>query len=236
MSSMSEHRDQESKGVHPQERSSHLLLHVLTDRDWSRGRDFLTVATAALDGGATIIQLRDKTASTRLLIEEGLALRTLTRERGALLIVNDRLDVALAVEADGAHVGQEDMPVALARRLLGSERMLGVSAATRQEAEEAMAGGADYLGVGPIYPSQGKVDAGPATGVELLTLLSEQYTIPLVAIGGITAANAAEVMQAGASGVAVITAVVHAEDIVAATRHLRMAVETAYQERAGRMK
>ena len=183
-----------------------------------------------------MIQLRDKTASTRLLIEEGLALRTLTRERGALLIVNDRLDVALAVEADGAHVGQEDMPVALARRLLGPERILGVSAATRQEAEEAMAGGADYLGVGPIYPSQGKADAGPATGVELLTELAEQYTIPLVAIGGITAANAAEVIRAGASGVAVITAVVHAEDIVAAARNLRIAVETAYQERAGRMK
>ena len=225
-----------SKPKHTGELASRLVLHVLTDRDWSCGRDFLTVATAALDGGATMIQLRDKTASTRLLIEEGLALRTLTRERGALLIVNDRLDVALAVEADGAHVGQEDMPVALARRLLGPERILGVSAATRQEAEEAMAGGADYLGVGPIYPSQGKADAGPATGVELLTELAEQYTIPLVAIGGITAANAAEVIRAGASGVAVITAVVHAEDIVAAARNLRIAVETAYQERAGRMK
>jgi thiamine-phosphate pyrophosphorylase len=234
MSSMSEHPDQGRKGVHLRERPSHLLLHVLTDRDWSRGRDLLTVATAALDGGATIIQLRDKIASTRVLIEEGLALRTLTRERGALLIVNDRLDVALAVEADGAHVGQEDMPAGLARRLLGPERILGVSAATRQEAEEAVAGGADYLGVGPIYPSLGKADAGPAIGVELLTELAEQYAIPLVAIGGISAANAAEVMRAGASGVAVITAVVHAPDIVAAARRLRTAVETAYEERAGR--
>src|SRR5438105_15642652 len=136
MSSMSEHPGQESKAVHPRERSSHLLLHVLTDREWSRGRDFLTVATAALDGGATVIQLRDKTASTRVLIEEGLALRTLTRERGALLIVNDRLDVALAVEADGAHVGQDDMPAQRARRLLGPERILGVSAANIGEAEE----------------------------------------------------------------------------------------------------
>jgi thiamine-phosphate pyrophosphorylase len=236
MSSMSEHPEQGRKGVYLRERPSHLLLHVLTDRDWSRGRDLLTVATAALDGGATIIQLRDKIASTRVLIEEGRALRALTRERGALLIVNDRLDVALAVEADGAHVGQEDMPADLARRLLGPERILGVSAATRQEAEEAVAGGADYLGVGPIYPSLGKADAGPATGVELLTELAEQYAIPLVAIGGISAANAAEVMRAGASGVAVITAVVHAPDIVAAARQLRTAVETAYEERAGGMR
>src|SRR5256712_1422602 len=176
--------------------ASRLLLHVLTDHQWSRGRDVLTVATAALDGGATVIQLRDKTASTRVLIEEGLALRTLTRERGALLIVNDRLDVALAVEADGAHVGQDDMPATLARRLLGPERILGVSAATWQEAEEAVAAGADYLGVGPIYPSRGKADAGPATGVQLLTELAARYAIPLVAIGGISATNAPEVMRA----------------------------------------
>ena len=187
----------------------------------------LSVATAALDGGATIIQLRDKTASTRMLIEEGLALRALTRERGALLIVNDRVDVALAIEADGVHVGQDDMPAALARRLLGPHRILGVSAATMEEAEVAVAGGADYLGVGPIFPTRGKADAGPATGGELLTELARRYTTPLVAIGGITAENATEVVRAGACGVAVITAVVYAEDITAASRQLRLAVDTA---------
>jgi thiamin-phosphate kinase len=202
------------------------MLHVLTDREWSRGRDMLSVATAALDGGATIIQLRDKTASTRVLIEEGLALRALTRERGALLIVNDRVDVALAVEADGVHVGQDDMPAALARRLLGPHRILGVSAATMEEAEVAVAGGADYLGVGPIFPTHGKADAGPATGVQLLTELARRYATPLVAIGGITAENAPVVVRAGAAGVAVITAVVNAEDITAASRQLRMAVES----------
>src|SRR5713226_2868030 len=131
---------------HPRELPSGLALHVLTDRHWSHGRDMLSVVAAALDGGATIIQLRNKTASTRVLIEEGQALRALTRERGALLIVNDRIDVALAVEADGAHVGQEDMPAAVARQLLGPERILGVSAATLGEAGEAVAAGADYLG------------------------------------------------------------------------------------------
>src|SRR5436853_3631712 len=119
-----------------------LTLHVLTDREWSRGRDTLTVATAALGGGATVIQLRDKKATTRTLVEEGLALRALTRERGALLIVNDRIDVALAIEADGAHVGQDDdMPVALARKLLGPDRLLGVSAGNLQEARLAVASG-----------------------------------------------------------------------------------------------
>src|SRR6266699_4931454 len=217
----------DSGELHPGELASRLALHVLTDREWSRGRDMLSVAATALDGGATVIQLRDKSASTRLLIEEGLALRALTRERGALLIVNDRVDVALAVEADGAHVGQEDMPAGLARRLLGAKRILGVSAANIEEADEAIAGGADYLGVGPIFPSPGKADAGPATGVHLLTELVKRYTIPLIAIGGITAENAAEVIRAGACGVAVITAVVYAEDITAASRQLRLAVDTA---------
>lgn len=198
-----------------------LALHVLTDREWSRGRDTITVATAALDGGATVIQLRDKTACTRLLIEEGLALRRLTRERGALFIVNDRIDVALAVEADGAHVGQDDMPVAAARRILGPLRILGVSAATMAEAEEAVRDGADYLGVGPIFPSRGKPDAGPATGTGLITELASRFAIPVVAIGGISSQNAAEVIQAGAGGIAVITAVVSAVDIAEAARTLR---------------
>ena len=215
----------DSSELHPRELASRLALQVLTDRELSRGRDMLSVAAAALDGGATVIQLRDKTASTRLLIEEGLALRELTRERGALLIVNDRVDVALAVEADGAHVGQEDMPAGLARRLLGPKHILGVSAANIEEADEAVAGGADYLGVGPIFPSPGKADAGPATGEHLLTELAKRYTIPLIAIGGITAENATEVMRAGAAGVAVITAVVYAEDIASASRLLRRAVE-----------
>nr|BBH92597.1 thiamine-phosphate synthase [Thermogemmatispora argillosa] len=204
-----------------------LTLHVLTDREWSRGRDMQTVAAAALAGGATIIQLRDKQATTRTLVEEGLALRALTRRHGALFIVNDRVDVALAVEADGAHVGQDDMPVALARKLLGPGRILGVSAGNLEEAEQAVAEGADYLGVGPIYPTRGKADAGPATGPELLRAISARYRVPLVAIGGITAENTPEVIAAGACGVAVITAVVHAEDIAAAARAIVRQVEAA---------
>ncbi|MFL5626808.1 MAG: thiamine phosphate synthase [Ktedonobacteraceae bacterium] len=202
-----------------------LRLHVLTDHQWARGRDIVTVATAALNGGATIIQLRNKVASTRVLIEEGQALRALTRERDALLIINDRIDVALAVEADGAHVGQEDMPAILARQLLGPERILGVSVANIEEAGAAVAAGADYLGVGPIFPSVGKADAGPATGLHLLTELAARYQTPLVAIGGITVENATEVMRAGAVGVAVITAIVYAEDIAGAAHQLCQAMK-----------
>ncbi|GAC1344789.1 MAG: thiamine phosphate synthase [Ktedonobacteraceae bacterium] len=227
MSTSFEPAKQYISAFHPRELAPRLALHVLTDREWSRGRDMLSVAVAALDGGATVIQLRDKTASTRMLIEEGLALRALTRERGALLIVNDRIDVALAVEADGAHVGQDDMPADLARRLLGPNRILGVSVANMKEADAAVAGGADYLGVGPIFPSLGKADAGPSTGVQLLTELTGHSATLLVAIGGITAENAMETVRAGACGVAVITAVVNAEDISAASRQLRIAVDMA---------
>jgi thiamine-phosphate pyrophosphorylase len=201
-----------------------LALHVLTDRALSLGRDMLTVAAAALDGGATVIQLRDKTASTRLLIEEAVALRALTRERGALLIVNDRIDVALAADADGAHVGQDDMPAALARQLLGSERILGVSAGNLEEAAEAVIAGADYLGVGPIYATASKADAGQPQGTALLSQLAARHSLPLIAIGGITAENTSKTIQAGATGIAVISAVVSAPDITAATHDLRQIV------------
>jgi thiamine-phosphate pyrophosphorylase len=208
-----------------------LTLHVLTDRGLSPGRDTLTVAAAALDGGATVIQLRDKTASTRLLIEEAVALRALTRERGALLIVNDRIDVALAVDADGAHVGQDDMPAALARQLLGPERILGVSAGNLEEAAEAVLAGADYLGVGPIYATASKADAGQPQGTELLSQLAAWHSLPLIAIGGISTRNTSEVIRAGATGIAVISAVVSAPDITAATHELQQIVLAGWREK-----
>jgi thiamine-phosphate pyrophosphorylase len=207
-----------------------LALHVLTDREWSHGRDTLTVAAAALDGGATVIQLRDKKASTRQLVEEGLALRQLTRERGALFIVNDRIDVALAVDADGVHLGQDDdMPVQFARRLLGPYRILGISAGNLSESASAVAADADYLSVGPIYLTRAKADAGPPIGTRLLTELVARYSQPLVAIGGITAENVAEIIRAGAIGVAVITAVVSAQDIATAARSFTTALLKSHE-------
>ena len=203
-----------------------LALHVLTAREWSRGLDTLSVATAALEGGATAIQLRDKQASTRQLVEEGLALHSLTREHGALLIVNDRIDVALAVEADGVHLGQDDdMPIQLARQLLGPERILGVSAGNAAEAAVAIAARADYISVGAIYATRAKSDAGAPIGTHFLSELAAYTSTPLIAIGGITVQNVAPLIHAGAIGVAVITAVVSADDISAATRALLKAIQ-----------
>ena len=206
-----------------------LVLHVLTDRNWSHGRSMVEIVGAAIAGGATVIQLRDKVASTRVLVEEGLALRRLTREHGVLLIVNDRIDVALAADADGAHIGQDDMPVPVARSLLGRERILGVSAGNLAEAVEAVAGGADYLGIGPIYTTQSKEDAGPATGTRLLTEIAAHLaSTPLVAIGGIHPKNASAVIHAGATGVAVMSAVVGAGDVTAATRTLLTCIRQSF--------
>lgn len=205
-----------------------LQLHVLTDHTSARGRDMLTIASAALDGGATVIQLRDKHASTRLLVEEGQALRTVTREHGALLIVNDRIDVALAIDADGVHIGQdEEMPVSLARQLLGPERILGISAGNRAEVHSAVAAHADYISIGPIQQTRVKADAGPPIGTELLKEIAVWVSIPIIAIGGITVEDVKEIIQAGAIGVAVISAVVGAEDITTAAQSISTALQEA---------
>jgi thiamine-phosphate pyrophosphorylase len=205
-----------------------LRLQVLTDWGWAWGRDMAHLASAALEGGATAIQLRDKVASTRVLIEEGQRLRALTCQRGALFIVNDRLDVALAVEADGLHVGQADMPISLARRLLGPAYLLGVSVATLAEAEQAISEGADYLSVSPVFSTQSKVDAGEGVGLSVLSEVIGLSPLPVIAIGGIGEENVASIIRAGACGVAVISAVMGTEDVTAAARRLRMAIEAAF--------
>ncbi|GAC1428747.1 MAG: thiamine phosphate synthase [Ktedonobacteraceae bacterium] len=188
----------------------------------------LTVASAALAGGATVIQLRDKQANTRLLVEEGRVLRALTRERGALLIVNDRIDVALAIDADGVHIGQdEDMPASLARQLLGPERILGISAGNIAEVNVAVAANADYVSIGPIQQTQVKADAGPPIGTMLLREIAVRFPMPIIAIGGITVECVEEIIQAGAVGVAVISAVVGAKDITASTRNFSTALQEA---------
>jgi len=196
-------------------------LHVLTDEQLSRGRTTVDVVRAALAGGATVIQLRDKTASTRRLLELGRVLRALTREAGATFIVNDRADVALAVDADGVHVGQDDLPAREARRIVGANRVLGVSASSVAEALQAERDGADYIGAGTVFATVSKPDAGAPIGLEGLAQIARAVAIPVVAIGGVNAANAAECVAAGAAGVAVISAVVSADDVAAAARELR---------------
>ncbi|GBC93596.1 Thiamine-phosphate synthase [bacterium HR15] len=191
-------------------------LYVITDPRLGGGH--IQGARAALQGGARIIQLRDKEATTRQLIEYAHALRTLTREYNALLIINDRLDVALAVEADGVHLGQDDMPVLLARRVAGEELIIGVSAETVDEAIRAEVEGADYLGVGPMFTTATKPDAGMPIGPERLREIKQHVSIPVFGIGGITLGNAAQVLQAGADGLCVISAILDAPNPMETTQ------------------
>lgn len=194
-------------------------LHVIVDGEHTLGRGHADVASAALRGGACVIQLRDKRLTVRELYPIALELREITREYGAVFIVNDSVELALAVDADGVHLGQEDMPADVARRLMGPDRIIGVSTHSVDEAMAAERDGADYIGFGPMYVTATK-DAGAAKGPEGLKLVRGCVRIPVVAIGGIKASNAKQVIEAGADGIAVITAVTAAADIEAAAREL----------------
>lgn len=202
------------------ELAARLRLIVVTDPDCGPGRAVVDVVRAALRGGAPAIQLRMKDASAREMTVLARALLTETRRAGALLFVNDRVDVALAAGADGAHVGQDDLPVAAARKIAPPGFLIGVSAETAELARRAQAEGADYAGVGPVYATGSKADAGDAVGVERIAEVAAAVRIPVVGIGGITIGNAPPVLRAGAAGVAVISAIMRAGDPEAATRAL----------------
>lgn len=191
-------------------------LYVLTDPFLSRGRSHEEVVREAIAGGAEIVQLRDKSASTRKLVQIGEVLRRITYEARVIFIVNDRVDVALAVEADGVHLGAEDMPIGHARRLMG-ERIVGASVDNEEEAIRAVEEGADYVAIGPIFPTSTKPDAGSVVGVDMIRRVKGVVDVPVVAIGGINSDNVRQVVEAGADGVAVISAVVSAPDIRQAT-------------------
>lgn len=192
------------------------LLCVITDQESNP----VELARMALEGGAGMIQLRRKSASGRELFEWALRIQALCRKYRALFIVNDRVDIAMATHADGVHLGQQDMPVASARALLGPETLIGVSVSSAEEAKKAAGEGADYLGVGHIFPTSSKHKPMPPIGTAAIRPIMEAAGLPLIAIGGIEAANAAEVIRAKASGVAVISAVSASDDPVAATREL----------------
>jgi thiamine-phosphate pyrophosphorylase len=197
-------------------------LYVITDERVSRGRSHLQVAEAAILGGADVIQLRDKTTSGGRLYRVALQLRKLANEAKVSFIVNDRLDIALASDADGVHVGQGDLPASVVRKIMGPGKVLGVSADTVEEARMAEKDGADYLGVGPVFEArETKSDAGEPLGLELIAKIRRQCRLPIVAIGGIKADNARLVQEAGADAAAVISAIVAADDIAQAARQLK---------------
>ncbi len=158
----------------------------------------------ALEGGAQAVQLRDKSATTRELHAKALRLRKLTRDRGAVLVINDRLDVALAVDADGLHLGQRDLPAAAVRRIWKKPRILGVTAPSAGLVRQAVAAGADYVGAGPVFPTLSKETDGPPLGVEGLAKLARGARIPVVAIGGITPENCRAVAKSGVASLASI--------------------------------
>lgn len=194
-------------------------LYVVLDPAFVRGRTVVDVAAAALAGGARIVQWRDKQRDKGLQLAEATAVRRLCAEAGALFIVNDHADLALVLEADGVHVGQTDLPVDAVRRILPADAIVGCSAATVDEARAAVAAGADYLGVGAMFPTDSKANARPA-GPATLRQIRAAVDVPLVAIGGITPANVGAVVEAGADAVAVIRAVVAAPDVQAAAAAL----------------
>lgn len=202
-------------------------VYVITDSQRARGRSHLEIAEAAIRGGATAVQLRMKTEPARVILDAARAMAPLCRAAGVSFLVNDRVDVAMSAGADGVHVGQDDLPAEEVRRLMGSGALIGVSAATVEEAVAAERVGADYLGVGAVYATATKSDAGVPVGLARLSEIRRVVRLPLVGIGGITVENAAAVIRAGAQGVAVITAATLADDIVAAVRRLREEVDGA---------
>lgn len=202
-----------------------LGLYLVTDRPALCGRDLLDVVAQAVAGGAGMVQLREKTASTREFVELARAVAGLLKPLGVPLLVNDRVDVALAAGADGVHVGQDDMRPADVRALLGPDAIIGLSVTGEAEARAARDEPVDYLGAGPVFATATKPDAGAPQGLSGLAAMVALAAVPVVAIGAITVANAASVLETGAAGLAVVSAVCSAPDPREAAARLRRIVD-----------
>ncbi len=205
-------------------------LYVITDETLAGGLLHAEIARRAVAGGADVIQLRDKTLDCRKLARIGQEIRAATNPAGALFIVNDRLDVALACGADGVHLGQEDLSPDVARQLAPPGFIIGVSVGNVDEALVAESAGADYVVLSPTFDTGSKADAGPGHGLDRLRSIRNAVRIPVIAIGGIGPGNVKEVIRAGADGVAVISAVVSAPDITQAARNLKSLIRQARKE------
>jgi thiamine-phosphate pyrophosphorylase len=194
-------------------------LYLVSDKDMLKNRDLIQSLEEAILGGVTLIQLREKDDSTLEFYGEAIKVKELTKKYNIPYIINDRLDIAIAVDADGVHLGQGDMPLDIARRILGPDKIIGVSAHTIEEALMAQAGGADYIGVGAIFNTSTKKDANSVT-IASLEEIKKSVNIPVVAIGGINYLNAKEVIGTGIDGIAVISAILGEENIRKASRKL----------------
>ena len=202
-------------------------LYLVTNRNLSLGRPTVDVVKAAVSGGVSCVQLREKECSTREFITEAKMLQNVLRFKYIPLIINDRVDVALAVAADGIHLGQSDMPIKDARRLVGDSMIIGISAESVDDALEAENAGANYIGISPVFSTTTKKDIATPLGLKGVRAIREAVQIPLVAIGGIGQENAVDVMNAGADGLAVVSAIVSAPCPETAARNLFQAVSLA---------
>ncbi len=197
-----------------------LLLYAVTDRHWLDGRTLYEVVKESLDGGATFIQLREKELDNEHFLEEAKQLKKLCAEYKVPFVINDNVDIAIAMDADGVHVGQSDMEAGDVRAKLGPDKIIGVSAQTVEQAILAEKRGADYLGVGAVFPTGSKDDADDVSH-ETLKAICEAVNIPVIAIGGITVDNTPQLAGTGICGIAVISAIYAQPDIVAATKELK---------------
>jgi len=202
-------------------KSSDLLLYAVTDRHWLNGETLYQQVEKALKGGVTFVQLREKELDKEDFLSEALSIKKLCREYGVPFVINDSVEVAIASGADGVHVGQSDMEADDVRAMIGPDKILGVSTETVEEAILAEKRGADYLGVGTVFPTGSKDDAIPVTH-ETLKAICDAVSIPVIAIGGITVGNLKELSGSGICGIAVISAIFGQKDIQAAARELRL--------------
>lgn len=199
-------------------------LYLVTDRRLMSSKTVEESVELAIAGGASVVQLREKDYTTREFYELAVRVKKITAPKKVPLIINDRIDICLAADADGVHLGQKDLPCREARRILGADKIIGVSAALPEEARQAQADGADYLGVGAVFPTGTKSDTRPVTP-EIIRGIRAAVTIPFVVIGGINAENIGKLYGLGINGAAVVSAVAAQKDVTAAARTMRKAAE-----------
>lgn len=207
-------------------------LYLLTNQKLAGERNLADIVSEAIEGGVTIVQYREKDAPTGYMIEQARQIHTITKKAGIPLIIDDRLDVMLAIDAEGVHVGQSDIPAGVARKLIGPDKILGVTAKTVEQAAKAVADGADYLGVGDIFGTTTKADAGKPIGLVLFNEIAQSVPVPVVGIGGITSDNTASVIKSGGSGVAVISAIIGQVSPVKAAKNMSEIIKTANKTKA----
>lgn len=194
-------------------------LYLVSDQKVLQNRDFLSSLEEAILGGVTVLQLRDKEASSKEFYDLALEIKKLTEKYKIPLIINDRIDIALAVDAEGVHLGQQDMPITVARGLVGPDKIIGASTATLEEARKAESEGADYIGVGALFPTATKNNTRRVS-LDQLTIIKKNVSIPVVGIGGISERNIQSIISTGVDGVAVVSAILGKDDIQQATKDL----------------